>query len=92
MSEEQHLSMEPISGEPVEIDGVYSNEWGREEAFKRGDVFPADPMLGSTAWKLVRFDVDAITGETEHEHLNKADKNRQSGHNSPRGHLDKGDK
>ncbi|PYI52846.1 transposase [Paenibacillus flagellatus] len=84
--------MEPMSGEPVEVGGVYSNEWGREEYFRKGDVFPADPQLGSTAWKLVRFDVDSITGETEHAHLNLADKNAQTGHSSPRGHVDRGDK
>lgn len=88
----EHDRMEPLSGEPVETDGVYTNEWGRESFFKRGDVFPADPQLGTTAWKLVRLETDAITGETEHEHLNQADRNRQSGHDSPRGHVDRGDK
>lgn len=88
----EHDRMEPASGEPVEVDGVYSNEWGREEHFKKGDVFAADPQLGTTTWKLVRFDIDSTTGETEHAHLNRADQNKQSGHDSPRKHVDRGDK
>ncbi|MEF3304011.1 transposase [Paenibacillus sp. GYB003] len=88
----EHDRMNPMSGEPVEIDGVYSNEWGREQFLQKGDVFPADPQLGTTAWELVRYSVDRLTGETEHAHLNLADKNEQSGHGSPRKHVDRGDK
>lgn len=88
----EHDRMEPMSGEPVEVEGVYSNEWGREQLLRKGDVFPADPQLGTTAWELVRYTVDSITGETEHEHLNRADQNRQDGHSSPRKHVDRGDK
>ncbi|MEF3313368.1 transposase [Paenibacillus sp. GYB004] len=88
----EHDRMEPMSGEPVEVEGVYSNEWGREQFMERGDVFPADPMLGTTSWKLVRYEVDSLTGETEHHHLHLADKNAQTGQNSPRKHVDRGDK
>ena len=88
----EHDRMNPISGEPVEVEGVYSNEWGREEYMRKGDVFPADPQLGTTAWELVRFSADSITSETEHDHLNLQDKNKQSGHDSPRKHVDRGDK
>ncbi|MFD0589538.1 transposase [Paenibacillus sp. GCM10027627] len=50
--------MNPISGESVESDGVYRNEWGRDEKLERGDVFPADPMLGTTEWKQVELEFD----------------------------------
>ena len=51
-------SMHPVSHEPVEVDGVYTNEWGREERLKRGDTFPADPILGTTEWRLAEFDFE----------------------------------
>jgi hypothetical protein len=44
--------MNPVSGQTVEEDGVYSTEWGREELLKRGDKFPSDLMLGNTEWNL----------------------------------------
>lgn len=50
--------MDPISGEPVEADGVYRNEWGRDEKLKRGESFPADPILGSTEWRQVELEFD----------------------------------
>ncbi|AJY74462.1 hypothetical protein [Paenibacillus beijingensis] len=57
MSEKQrHFEMEPMSGEHVDVDGVYKNEWGRETKLKRGDVFPADPQLGTTEWELAELD------------------------------------
>jgi hypothetical protein len=45
-------SMPPVSGDEVETDGVYENEWGAEELLKRGETFPADVMLGNTEWTL----------------------------------------
>ncbi|WP_308637743.1 transposase [Paenibacillus silvisoli] len=67
MSErENHFEMEPMSGEPVEVEGVYTNEWGREEKLKRGDVFPADPQMGSTEWELTQLAMDNHeNGETD---------------------------
>lgn len=56
--EKQHNRMDPISGEQVEADGVYRNEWGREEQLKRGDVFPADLILGATEWEQVELEFD----------------------------------
>lgn len=50
--------MNPISGEPVEADGVYQNEWGRPERLERGELFPADPIMGSTEWKQVELVFD----------------------------------
>lgn len=84
-------SMNPITGEPVEVDGVYSNEWGREQYFRRGDVFDADPTLGTTAWELVRYEVDLTTSETEHPHMNRLVP-EHSKQDSPRKHVDRGDK
>jgi len=55
---EEHQRMEPMSGERVEVDGTYENEWGREEELERGSIFPADPMLGTTEWELVAYDFD----------------------------------
>lgn len=62
MSEQER--MDPMSGEPVETDGIYENEWGREAHFNRGQVFSADPQLGTTTWKLVGLAHDTHTGLT----------------------------
>ncbi|RKP50109.1 transposase [Cohnella endophytica] len=58
MSQSNNDRMEPVSGEKVEVDGVYTNEWGREEELNRGETFPADPMLGETEWTLSEFSFD----------------------------------
>ncbi|WP_422659639.1 transposase [Paenibacillus sp. EC2-1] len=50
--------MPPISREEVEVDGVYTNEWGREERLKRGESFPADPILGATEWRLTELEFE----------------------------------
>lgn len=57
MSEKKQM-MNPISGENVNVDGVYKNEWGHELELERGKVFPADPELGTTEWELVEFSFD----------------------------------
>jgi hypothetical protein len=57
-TDNQHNKMDPISGEQVEVEGVYRNEWGREEKMERGQMFPSDPMLGNTEWELVELDFD----------------------------------
>ncbi|MCZ8514084.1 hypothetical protein O9H85_16960 [Paenibacillus filicis] len=51
--------MNPVSGEEVETDGIYENEWGREETLKRGDEFPFDPMMGQTEWDLVSLALES---------------------------------
>lgn len=56
MSNRNHHEMKPISGEPVEVKGVYKNEWGNEEKLDRGEVFPADVMMGTTEWELVELE------------------------------------
>ena len=50
--------MHPVSREEVEVDGVYTNEWGREEHLKRGEAFPSDPILGTTEWRLTEYDLE----------------------------------
>nr|WP_239616129.1 transposase [Cohnella mopanensis] len=50
--------MEPMSGEKVEVDGVYENEAGQEVTLKRGDTFPADLILGETEWTQTEFSFD----------------------------------
>ena len=50
--------LHPISREEVEVDGTYTNEWGREEYLKRGEEFPFDPQKGSTEWRLAEYDFE----------------------------------
>lgn len=50
--------MDPMSGEKVEVDGIYEDEWGYEKELKRGDKFPADVMLGGTEWLLTEMSID----------------------------------
>lgn len=50
--------MDPMSGEKVEVDGVYENESGQETKLSRGDVFPSDVILGQTEWTLTEFAFD----------------------------------
>lgn len=51
-------TMDPMSGDMVETDGVYANEDGREVTLKRGDEFPADLVLGRTTWEMKGFSMD----------------------------------
>ncbi|MBP3966342.1 transposase [Paenibacillus lignilyticus] len=82
MSEEKgHFQMDPMSGEPVEVDGVYKNEWGREEKLARGEVFPADPMLGATEWELTQLDMENHSnGETDPRLYPKKDATAHDAH------------
>jgi hypothetical protein len=54
----ENKDMPPMSGEHIEVDGVYKNEWGRKMELERGRVFPADPQLGATEWELVELEFD----------------------------------
>lgn len=76
-------SMSPMSGEEVETDGVYENEWGREETLKRGDEFPYDPTMGQTEWELTSLPL-----ESQEQEMYKNTK----GNNKPRLHVDRHDK
>ena len=95
MSEEKrHYEMEPMSGERVEVEGTYKNEWGGEEKLRRGQTFPADPMLGTTEWELVELDFDNHhEGRTDPRLVPKKDgSSKDSELKHPRGHIDRGDK
>ncbi|MFD3261137.1 hypothetical protein ACE3MQ_21295 [Paenibacillus lentus] len=50
--------MLPISREKVEVEGLYTDEWGRSEYLYRGQEFPADLIMGSTEWKLTELAKD----------------------------------
>ncbi|XEC95441.1 transposase [Paenibacillus tarimensis] len=96
MSEERnHYMMPPMSGEKVEVDGVYKTEWGREEELKRGDTFPADPVMGNTEWVLTELKFDNHhEGKTDPRLIPKSDNNEKQkvSLSSPRHHIDSGDK
>lgn len=66
MSESNKNKMDPISGEKVEVDGVYEDEWGSTRELKRGEAFPSDFMLGETEWSLTEYSMDSHpTGRTD---------------------------
>ncbi|OXM84904.1 hypothetical protein [Paenibacillus rigui] len=76
-------SMQSVSGEEVETDGIYENEWGREETLKRGDEFPYDPTMGQTEWELTSLPL-----ESQEQEMYKNTK----GNTKSRLHIDRGDK
>lgn len=77
----ENKNMNPMSGEKVEVDGVYANESGQESTFKRGDEFPSDLVLGKTTWELKGFSLNE--GEIDHRNIQNT---------PPRLHQDRGDK
>ncbi|MGG1314012.1 MULTISPECIES: hypothetical protein [Cohnella] len=87
-------SMPPMSGEPVETDGVYRNEWGREVELDRGDLFPADSQLGTTEWELTEFRFDNHhEGRTDPRLVpKKNDINKMGKIENPRRQIDRGKK
>ncbi|WP_261303803.1 hypothetical protein [Paenibacillus andongensis] len=60
-------SMDPMTGDIVETDGIYANEAGREVTLKRGDEFPADLILGRTTWELQGFADEAVIDHDQSE-------------------------
>lgn len=38
------------SGQWVEYEGVYLNEWGDDLLLVQGDLFPSHPQMGDTNW------------------------------------------
>jgi len=86
--------MDPVSGEKVEVDGVYEDEWGREERLKRGDLFPADLALGNTEWRLTELSFDNHhEGRTDPRLVPKEDDvDKQGKINHPRRQMDRGKK
>ncbi|MBN3524697.1 transposase [Paenibacillus apiarius] len=93
MSKENH-KMHPISRDRVEVDGIYANEWGREEVLHRGQTYPSDPQLGATEWELKQFIFDNHhDGRTDPRLVPKAeDKEEPPKQLHPRKHQDRGDK
>ncbi|WP_028544737.1 hypothetical protein [Paenibacillus taiwanensis] len=86
--------MNPVSREKVEVDGIYTNEWGREEVLHRGQHYPSDPQLGATEWELTQFIYDNHhDGQTDVRLVAKADEDMPAPkQNHPRKHTDRGDK
>ncbi|WEK54821.1 MAG: transposase [Candidatus Cohnella colombiensis] len=91
MSEEPML---PLSGESVEVDGVYEDEWGHEEPLKRGQTFPSDFMLGETEWKLTEYNYDNHhEGRTDPRLVpKKNDTDKMGKITHPRRQIDRGKK
>ncbi|MEX1029434.1 MAG: hypothetical protein WDZ91_05220 [Paenibacillaceae bacterium] len=73
MSENKEMS--PVSGEKVEAEGIYSNEWGREELMKHGDRFPSDLMMGNTEWELTE-----LPSEDQQEKIDDPSKDMRDKH------------
>ncbi|GIO13056.1 hypothetical protein J19TS2_26110 [Cohnella xylanilytica] len=94
MSENSNNDMLPISGEHVEADGVYKNEWGRELELQRGDVFPPDPQLGTTEWEWAEMTFDNHHEGTTDPRLvpKKDDINKRGKILHPRRQMDRGKK
>jgi hypothetical protein len=71
-------TMNPMSGDTVETDGVYADENGKEVTLKRGDTFPADLVLGRTTWEMKGFADDALIDHNQKEntpermHINRS--------------------
>ncbi|OBZ13488.1 MULTISPECIES: hypothetical protein [Bacillales] len=38
------------TGQWVEYDGLYSDDWGGDLMLIQGDLFPAHPQMGETHW------------------------------------------
>ncbi|SDO68973.1 hypothetical protein SAMN04487897_11991 [Paenibacillus sp. yr247] len=66
-------TMNPMTGDTVETDGIYANETGQEVTLKRGDEFPADLILGRTTWELQGFanEAEIDHNQTENQPLRK---------------------
>lgn len=86
--------MLPISGEEVEVDGVYKNEWGRELELQRGNIFPPDPQLGTTEWEWAEMSFDNHhEGETDPRLVpKKNDLDKQGKITNPRRQMGRGKK
>ncbi|MFC3800027.1 transposase [Cohnella sp. GCM10012308] len=86
--------MLPLSGEKVESDGIYRDEWGRELKLERGNEFPSDPDVGSTEWEWVEAVYDNHhDGETDPRLVPKEkDINKQEKIEHPRRQVDRGSK
>lgn len=86
--------MDPLTGESIDVDGVYENEYGQKLELKRGDEFPADLILGHTEWKLTEFSFDDHhEGRTDPRLVPKKDDTNKMGKiDSPRRQMARGKK
>lgn len=86
--------MDPFSREKVQVDGVYRNENGQELKLNRGDMFPADLILGNTEWTLTEFSFDNHhEGRTDPRLVPKKDDTNKMGKiDHPRRQMDRGKK
>ncbi|GGG04129.1 hypothetical protein [Paenibacillus aceti] len=67
MSKEKK-DMLPVSREQVEVEGVYTDELGREEYLHKGEEFPADLVHGTVEWKLTELaQIKHAEGQTSPE-------------------------
>ncbi|WP_374018456.1 transposase [Paenibacillus thiaminolyticus] len=90
--EHNQYKMNPMSRDRVEVDGIYANEWGREEVLYRGQHFPSDPQLGASEWELKEFMFDNHhEGRTDPRLVPKAEEEPPK-QTHPRKHTDQGDK
>lgn len=84
MSSKEYYEMDPISREIVNVEGVYTDEDGRERYLHKGEEFPADLIMGTTEWKLTEFaQVKHSDGETSRHLIPKKrpkDQNHQNEH------------
>jgi hypothetical protein len=65
--------IDSMSGDFVEVSGVYANEAGREVMLKRGESFPGDLTLGNTTWTLQGFSMN----EAAIDHVQKENTGRR---------------
>ena len=38
------------TGQWVQFEGLYSNDWGDDLLLVQGDLFPSHPQMGETSW------------------------------------------
>lgn len=74
MLSNEKKDMLPMSGENVEVEGVYTDELGRENYLQKGEEFPADLVLGKTEWKLTEMaQIKHAEGRTNQKLVPKKD-------------------
>ncbi|MDP1512374.1 transposase [Paenibacillus sp. CMAA1739] len=84
----------PLTGEKVEVDGIYVDEDGHEQHLHRGQHFPADVVLGTSEWKMTEYAFDNHhEGRTDERLIPKEDDENKMGKiTHPRRHLQRGDR
>jgi hypothetical protein len=56
--------MHPLSGDIVETDGVYRDNYGHEVELKAGEELPMDPQLGKMEYEMVAFASHDLRSDT----------------------------